>query len=97
VVKSTDLAMQFMFSLAYIMASEILHKDKTLTQGCSDVTCIATVRRAASTTITAASIRRVTRLNDKAFGARDLNSGSTWFESRENDQVVLSPSRLIPA
>jgi len=50
VVKGADLAMQFMFSLAYIVASEILDKDKTLTQGCSDVTCIATVRRAASTT-----------------------------------------------
>lgn len=59
-VKRTDLAMQFMFSLAYIVASEILDKDKTLTQGCSDVTCVATVRRAASTTLTAASVRRVT-------------------------------------
>jgi hypothetical protein len=42
--------MQFMFRLAYIFASEILHKDKTLTEGCSDVTCIATVRHAAGTT-----------------------------------------------
>jgi hypothetical protein len=50
VVKGADLAMRFMFSLAYIVASEILDKDKTLTQGCSDVTCIATERRAASTT-----------------------------------------------
>jgi hypothetical protein len=50
VVNRADLAMRFMFSLAYIVASEILDKDKTLTQGCSDVTCIATVRRAAGTT-----------------------------------------------
>jgi hypothetical protein len=41
--------MQFMFRLAYILASEILDKDKTLTQGCTDVACIATVRRAAGT------------------------------------------------
>jgi hypothetical protein len=45
VVKTADLARQFMLRLAYILASEILDKDKTLTQGCSDVTRIATVRR----------------------------------------------------
>jgi len=47
---AADLAMPFMFRLAYILASEILDKDKTPTQGCSDVTCTATVRRAARTT-----------------------------------------------
>jgi hypothetical protein len=39
-----------MFRLAYSVAAEILDKDKTLTQGCSDVTCTATVRRAAGST-----------------------------------------------
>jgi hypothetical protein len=51
VVKRADLAMQFMimFRLAYILASHITDKDKTLTKGCSFVPCIATyiVRRAA--------------------------------------------------
>lgn len=47
---AADLAMQFMFRLAYILASEILDKDKTLTQGYSDVTCTAAVRRPTGTT-----------------------------------------------
>jgi hypothetical protein len=49
VVNRGDLAVQFMFMLAYISASEILDKDMTLTAGCDYVTCRAAVRSAVST------------------------------------------------